>query len=103
MNWAQGYVADIGYTANFYRETAPNHISFAALSVGRSPGRAFRPKRMLELGFGQGFGLSLLAAANPDVTFEGHDFNPADRRRETGQHHGHRIELRRGSRTRRGR
>jgi cyclopropane fatty-acyl-phospholipid synthase-like methyltransferase len=31
---------------------------------------------MLELGFGQGFGLSLLAAANPDVTFEGHDFNP---------------------------
>jgi trans-aconitate methyltransferase len=76
MNWAQGYVADIGYTANFYRETAPNHISFAALSVGRSPGRAFHPKRMLELGFGQGFGLSLLAAANPDVIFEGHDFNP---------------------------
>ena len=31
---------------------------------------------MLELGFGQGFGLSLLAAANPDVAFEGFDFNP---------------------------
>jgi hypothetical protein len=76
MNWTQGYVADIGYTANFYRETAPNHMAFAALSVGRSPGRAFRPNRMLELGFGQGFGLSLLAAANPDVIFEGHDFNP---------------------------
>jgi predicted O-methyltransferase YrrM len=76
MSWSQGYVADIAYTANFYRETAPNHIAFAALSVGRSPGRAFRPNRMLELGFGQGFGLSLLAAANPDVQFEGHDFNP---------------------------
>src|SRR5207249_2704283 len=76
MNWSEGYVADIAYTANFYRETTPNHMAFAALSVGRSPGRAFRPKRMLELGFGQGFGLSLLAAANPDVQFEGHDFNP---------------------------
>jgi hypothetical protein len=74
MNWSQGYVADIAYTANFYRETAP--MAFAALSVGRSPGRALRPNRMLELGFGQGFGLSLLAAANPDVQFEGHDFNP---------------------------
>jgi SAM-dependent methyltransferase len=76
MNWSQGYVADIAYTANFYPEMAPNHMAFAALSVGRSPGRAFRPNRMLELGFGQGFGLSLLAAANPDVNFEGHDFNP---------------------------
>ena len=31
---------------------------------------------MLELGFGQGFGLALLAAANPDLSFEGYDFNP---------------------------
>lgn len=31
---------------------------------------------MLELGFGQGFGLALLAAANPDAAFEGCDFNP---------------------------
>jgi hypothetical protein len=28
------------------------------------------------LGFGNGFGLALLAAANPDVAFEGYDFNP---------------------------
>jgi len=76
MDWAKGYVADIGYTAGFYRETAPSHMAFAALSIGRSPGRALKPKRMLELGFGQGFGLALLAAANPDVAFEGHDFNP---------------------------
>jgi SAM-dependent methyltransferase len=76
MDWTKGYVADIGYTAGFYRETAPAHMAFAALSIGRSPGRSLRPKRMLELGFGQGFGLSLLAAANPDVSFEGHDFNP---------------------------
>src|SRR5215216_7735056 len=76
MDWTGGYVADIGYTAGFYRETAPSHMAFAALSIGRSPGRALRPKRVLELGFGQGLGLSLLAAANPDVAFEGIDFNP---------------------------
>src|SRR5262245_29095753 len=76
MNWTGGYVADVAYTAGFYRETAPAHMAFAALALGRSPGRAFKPDRVLELGFGQGFGLSLLAAANPDVAFEGCDFNP---------------------------
>jgi SAM-dependent methyltransferase len=76
MNWTSGYVADIGYTAGFYRETAPIHMAFVALTIGRSPGRGLYPKRMLELGFGQGFGLALLAAANPDVAFEGYDFNP---------------------------
>src|SRR6516165_3392202 len=76
MDWTGGYVADIGYTSNFYRETAPSHMAFAALSIGRSPGRALRPERMLELGFGQGFGLALLAAANPHVACEGYDFNP---------------------------
>ena len=76
MNWTAGYVADIGYTAGFYRETAPAHVAFAALASGHSPGRALQPHRVLELGFGQGFGLALLAAANPDVAFEGYDFNP---------------------------
>jgi SAM-dependent methyltransferase len=76
MNWTSGYVADIGYTAGFYRETAPSHMAFAALAIGRSPGRALYPKRVLELGFGQGFGLALLASANPDIAFEGYDFNP---------------------------
>jgi SAM-dependent methyltransferase len=67
---------DPGYTAGFYRETAPSHLAFAALSMRKSPGPAANPQRMLELGFGQGFGLALLAAANPDVAFEGYDFNP---------------------------
>jgi hypothetical protein len=76
MDWTGGYVADIGYTAGFYPETTPNHLAFAALSISRSPGRALRTERMLELGFGQGFGLALLAAANPHVECEGYDFNP---------------------------
>src|SRR5438128_2562635 len=76
MDWAKGYVADIGYTAAFFRQTTPSHMAFAALTIGRSPGRARKPERVLELGFGQGFGLVLLAAANSDVAFEGYDFNP---------------------------
>lgn len=71
-----GYVTDVGYTAGFYREMAPSHLAFAAVLAGFSPGHALRPRRVLELGFGQGFGLTLLAAANPDVAFEGYDFNP---------------------------
>lgn len=70
---AGGYVTDIGYTAGFYPETAPAHLAFAVWSAGRDPGPP--PSRVLELGFGQGFGLCLLAAASPDVAFEGHDFN----------------------------
>ena len=73
---ADGYVTDIGYTAGFYREMAPSHLAFAAVLAGFSPGRALLPRRVLELGFGQGFGLALLAAANADVAFEGYDFNP---------------------------
>jgi SAM-dependent methyltransferase len=76
MHWSRGYVADIGYTAHFYREMAPSHLAFSALITGRSPGRALKPKRFLELGCGQGFGIALLAAANPHVNFEGYDFNP---------------------------
>jgi SAM-dependent methyltransferase len=70
-----GYVADVAYTAGFYPETAPAHLAFAALCRRRSAGLAWRPRRVLELGFGQGFGLALLAAANPDAAFEGCDFN----------------------------
>ena len=72
---ADGYLTDVGYTAGFYREMAPAHIAFAAVLAGFAPGRALRPERVLELGFGQGFGLALLAAANPDIAFEGCDVN----------------------------
>ena len=70
------YIRDIGYTAGFYPQTAPHWLAFAAIVAGRAPGAALRPKRVYELGMGQGFGLALLAAANPDVSFEGCDFNP---------------------------
>jgi SAM-dependent methyltransferase len=72
---AAGAAAEVPYTAGFYREMAPSHLAFAATVLGRAPGPALRPRRMLELGFGQGFGLALLAAANPDVTFDGVDLD----------------------------
>lgn len=75
-SWTQGYVADIPYSTGFYRELSPAHMAFAALAVGRSPGHAIAPRRYLELGFGQGFGLVLLAAANPQMEVMGIDFNP---------------------------
>lgn len=77
MTSTGGYVADLAYTAGFYPDTAPAHLAFAALCRRRTPGLSIRPRRVLELGFGQGFGLALLAAANPDVAFEGCDFNAA--------------------------
>jgi SAM-dependent methyltransferase len=76
MDWTGGYVADVAYTAGFYPEMTPGNMAFAALSIGRSPGRTLRPERIVELGFGQGFGLALLAAANPHIACEGYDFNP---------------------------
>ncbi|WP_460451309.1 class I SAM-dependent methyltransferase [Alsobacter sp. SYSU BS001988] len=74
--WTEGYVADIPYSLGFYRETTPAHIAFAAVCVGKSPGLALRPQRVLELGFGMGLGFLINAAANPATQFEGVDFNP---------------------------
>ena len=76
MSGLAPYVTDTGYTARFYPETAPAHIAFAMAAAGQDPGRSRAPARILELGCGRGFGLALLAAANPDILFEGYDFNP---------------------------
>nr|WP_314443628.1 class I SAM-dependent methyltransferase [uncultured Sphingomonas sp.] len=76
--WSHGYNVSTGYTFGFYRETAPDWIDFALLSRGFLPPRcdSEQPFRYLELGCGQGFGLCLLAAANPRGDFLGVDFSP---------------------------
>ena len=75
-SWSEGYVSDIAYSIGYYREMAPDHMGYAALSLGKHPGGAVKPKRVLELGFGMGLGFVLGAAANPQTEFEGCDFNP---------------------------
>jgi SAM-dependent methyltransferase len=77
-DWSHGYDVSMGYTYGFHREMAPNWLDFAARAAGFEPrqGDADRPLRYLELGCGQGFGLCLLAAANPGIGFVGVDFHP---------------------------
>ncbi len=66
------YIRDFAYTAGYYPELAPQHLGFGLFCAGAA---APPVRKMLELGCGQGFGLALLAAANPDLSFEGVDFN----------------------------
>lgn len=72
--WQHGYVTDMPYTFGFYRECAPNWLDWVALLKGSEPPQGTR--RVLELGCGQGYGLCVMAAANPDHYFVGVDFNP---------------------------
>ena len=75
-DWNEGYITDVAYTYGFYKETSPAAIRFALLAAGHDapPIDKFS---YCELGYGQGAGLNLLAAANPQGDFWGTDFNPA--------------------------
>ena len=74
--WHQGYVTEVDYTYGFYRELTPAlmQLSLLAGAVEPPPLGEFK---YCELGFGQGVGLNVLAAANPRGEFWGTDFNPA--------------------------
>lgn len=72
--WSSGYNTDLGYTFGFYRELSPDWLNYVALTKSVMPPSG--PWRYLELGCGQGYGLALLAALNPDREFLGIDFNP---------------------------
>lgn len=72
--WSSGYNTDLGYTYGFYRELSPEWLNYVALTKSVTPPSG--AWRYLELGCGQGFGLVLLAALNPDHEFLGIDFNP---------------------------
>lgn len=75
--WSDGYVTEIDYTYGAYREMSPAAIRFAMLNAGQMPPALDGAYRYCELGFGQGVGLNLLAAANPQAQFHGTDFNPS--------------------------
>lgn len=72
--WSSGYNTDLGYTFGYYREISPAWLDFVAVSQSVTPPSG--AWRYLELGCGQGYGLTLLAALHPDHDFVGIDFNP---------------------------
>lgn len=72
--WSSGYNTDLGYTFGFYREISPEWLDYVALTKSVTPPSG--KWRYLELGCGQGYGLALLAALNPEHDFVGIDFNP---------------------------
>ena len=67
-------VLDLGDTFDYYREISPEWLDYVALTKGVMPPAG--AWRYLELGCGQGYGLTLLAALYPDHDFLGIDFNP---------------------------
>lgn len=77
MEWSEGYVADIDYTADFFREQSPQWLNFSCLLNGVEPVPLDRPFTYFELGCGQGATLSILAASNPAGQFYGNDFMPS--------------------------
>lgn len=78
-DWSAGYVTDTAYMRGYYMEQTPVQLSLAALLLGVEadlPGPADEVT-YLELGCGQGFGATVLAAANPRWQITAVDFNPA--------------------------
>lgn len=69
-----GYLAGVAYPAFFHREQAPSWLSSVAAALGRRG--PVGPARWCEIGCGQGFGATLLAAANPGIDFTAIDLNP---------------------------
>jgi SAM-dependent methyltransferase len=75
--WNDGYVTDVVYTSNFYREMTPAWLAATCLLLGQRPPDLTRPFRYADLGCGHGFTALVVAAAYPDAEVWGFDFNPA--------------------------
>ncbi len=63
--WDDGYVTDIVYTTNFFRETTPGWLATTALLLGHRPPDLTRPFRYADLGCGHGLTAAVVAAAFP--------------------------------------
>ena len=76
-DWTQGYVTELPYSINHFPEMAPAHLRLVLLQAGLAAPNIDVDFTYLELGFGQGLGLNMLAAAHPQGRFFGNDFMPA--------------------------
>jgi SAM-dependent methyltransferase len=75
--WSQGYVTDVSYIGNFFRELSPAWLNHVAIASGAHPRPLDKPFTHIDLGCGLGRTTSLLAASFPLGQFYGVDFNPA--------------------------
>jgi len=75
--WDDGYVTDVTYTTNFYRELTPIWLTTACLLLGQRAPDLTRPFRYADLGCGHGFTTLVVAATHPEAEVWGFDFNPA--------------------------
>jgi SAM-dependent methyltransferase len=74
--WDQGYVTDVAYTSNVYREATPCWLALTALLLGQRPPDLARPFRYADLGCGNGMTAVFVAATCPQAEVWGFDFNP---------------------------
>jgi SAM-dependent methyltransferase len=75
--WDDGYVTDVVYTANFYREITPAWLAMSSLLLGHRPPDLARPFAYADVGCGNGFTALIVAATCPHAEVWGFDFNPA--------------------------
>lgn len=74
MDWTAGYVADIGYSSQYYAELNPVRLSLALLNAGYALPNI---RNACELGFGQGVSVNIHAAAEGGIKWYGNDFLPS--------------------------
>ena len=75
--WSEGYVTEIEYIADCFPDLAPAHLNLALLHRGIAFPETEAGFNYLELGFGQGVTLTMLAAMQPQGRFYGNDVNPS--------------------------
>lgn len=75
--WDDGYVTDVAYTSNFYREITPSWLAMNSLLLGHRPPDLARPFTYADVGCGNGFTALIVAASSPHADVWGFDFNPA--------------------------
>lgn len=75
-DWTHGYIDDLDFTTNYYREQSLAHLEYCLLLAGITPPSAVRQDiRYCELGFGRGVSLALHAATMPSIRHFGLDFS----------------------------
>ncbi len=77
MSWNEGYVVDVPYTEQVFREMTPAWLSLTSILNLQPPLDTTRPFTYLELGCGKGLTANTIAATSPSATVWACDFNPA--------------------------